>query len=33
MIRPLISILTLYQIDDTLFENMELPARPFTDRV
>ena len=32
MIRPLISILTLYQIDDTLFENMELPARPFTDR-
>lgn len=32
MIRPLISILTLYQIDDTLFDNMELPARPFTDR-
>lgn len=32
MIRPLISILTLYQIDDTLFENMDLPARPFTDR-
>lgn len=32
MIRPLISILTLYQIDDTLFESMELPARPFTDR-
>ena len=32
MIRSLISILTLYQIDDTLFENMELPARPFTDR-
>lgn len=32
MIRPLISILTLYQIDDTLFDNMELPSRPFTDR-
>ena len=32
MIRPLISILTLYQIDNTLFQNMELPARPFTDR-
>lgn len=32
MIRPLISILTLYQIDQTLFDNMELPARPFTDR-
>lgn len=32
MIRPLISILTLYQIDNTLFESMELPARPFTDR-
>ena len=32
MIRPLISILTLYQIDDTLFDNMELPARPFTNR-
>lgn len=32
MIRPLISILTLYQIDDTLFDNMVLPARPFTDR-
>lgn len=32
MIRPLISILTLYQIDDTLFDNMVLPTRPFTDR-
>ena len=32
MIRPLISILTLYQIDQTLFDNMELPARPFTNR-
>lgn len=32
MIRPLISILTLYQIDDTLFDAMQLPVRPFTDR-
>ena len=32
MLRALITPLTMYQLDDTLFEDMELPKRPFTDR-
>ena len=32
MLRALITPLTMYQIDDTLFDDMELPKRPFTDR-
>lgn len=32
MIRALISPLTIYQIDNTIFDNIELPKRPFTDR-
>ena len=32
MLRALITPLTMYQQDDTLFEDMELPKRPFTNR-
>lgn len=32
MLRALITILTLYNEDNTLFEDLELPKRPFTNR-
>ena len=32
MLRALISPLTLYTLDNTIFQNLHLPSRPFTDR-